>query len=86
MLRISKQRGYKSFVLTVIRECDRVALFWGRFITMWVHILMMSRRQENGCVQRSGAEGPERFGRRKTERRVAGSCSEASAMIRGDDL
>jgi hypothetical protein len=33
-LRISKQRTYKLFVLILMRACCKVALFWGRFITV----------------------------------------------------
>jgi hypothetical protein len=37
VLRISKQESYKSFVLILMPDCQGIALFWGKFITMSVH-------------------------------------------------
>ena len=34
LLRVSKQMGYKSIVFILIQGSSRVALFWGRFITV----------------------------------------------------
>jgi hypothetical protein len=46
MLRISKQRGYKSFVFILMREWTRTAQFRGRVITVRVRLLLVNNKSE----------------------------------------